>query len=240
MIPRVLITICGRGGSKGIPGKNTRIIHEKPLLHYTFDLAFRFASKHGADIQLSTDSEEIADCAAEIGYTTPYRRPDVLATDTAGKVEVIRQAWKYAEAYHSKQYDFVLDMDITSPFRNLDDLEAAFGILVKDSNALNLFSVNNAARSPYFNMVEAGPEGYYSLVKSSGQILSRQAAPKVYDMNASFYIFTRKYMEGEFQSSITDKSLIYIMPHACFDLDHPIDFTLMELMLRENLLDFKL
>jgi hypothetical protein len=47
-------------------------------------------------------------------------------------------------------------------------------------------------------------------------------------------------MEGDFQSSITDKSLVYVMPHSCFDLDHPIDFTLMELMLREDLLDFKL
>lgn len=234
----ILITICARGGSKGIPGKNLKELNGKPLLHYTLEQAQGFAKKHSADIQLSTDDEAILASAEELDYRTDYRRPATLATDEMGKITVIRAAWDYAENHHQRHYDYILDMDVTAPLRTQQDLEGALSIIKKNSEALNIFSVNPAARNPYFNMVEERGDGYIKLIKDGSTFLSRQAAPKVYDMNASFYIFSRKYMMGEYPSSITDKSLVYEMPHLCFDIDHPIDFIMMELLLKHKALDF--
>lgn len=237
----LLITICARGGSKGIPGKNIRSLNGKPLLHYTFNRAFEFAELYNADIQLSTDDQKIIKCAESINYRTDYVRPKHLATDEAGKVDVIRHAYKFAEELNDKSYDYLLDLDVTSPLRTNKDLKKAFDKLKNDNNALNIFSVSPASRNPYFNMVEEKKENdYVQLVKSIGEIKSRQEAPTVYDMNASFYFFTREFLEGDYHTSVTERSLAYLMDHICFDLDHPLDFTVMEIMLRENLLDIQI
>lgn len=238
---KILITICARGGSKGIPGKNIKTLNGKPLIAYTLETAEKLKnSLQSVDIQLSTDNEEIAQLVADAGFPTSYRRPSILATDTAGKIDAIKDAWNYSEVFHAKAYDFVIDMDVTSPLRNVKDLTSALEQLQGNPEALNVFSVNPANRNPYFNMVELHSDGFVKLVKDAGNIKSRQQAPTVYDMNASFYIFTRSFMEGNFEISITKKSLAYVMDHVCFDLDHPMDFTIMELLLKNNLLDFEL
>lgn len=235
----LLITICARGGSKGIPGKNIKLINDRPLIAYTIEAAQVFAKKHNADIGFSTDSVEIREVASEYGLNTKYMRPAELATDTAGKVDVIKSLIDYQEETSNKEYDFILDLDITSPLRTQEDLEKAYEELTANSEALNIFSVNPAARNPYFNMVEQDADGYVKLVKDGVKIKSRQAAPKVYDMNASFYFFRKHFFSEGYETSVTDKSLAYVMNHLCFDLDEPNDFVIMDLMMRHNLLNFK-
>ncbi|MFT4847960.1 MAG: CMP-N,N'-diacetyllegionaminic acid synthase [Sediminicola sp.] len=234
----ILITICARGGSKGIPGKNIKLLNGKPLLHYTLDHARKFAEANSADIQISTDSEDILACAAEMGYYTSYQRPPELGSDTAGKIDAIRNVWYWAENELGKKYDFVLDLDVTSPLRTQADLAEALSSILAEPRALNIFSVNPAVRNPYFNMVELSDDGFARVSKSNQLIKSRQQAPKVFDMNASFYFFSREFMEGEYSRSTTDRSLIHVMKHVCFDLDEPIDFEVLEIMLREKMLDF--
>lgn len=236
----LLITICARGGSKGIAGKNVKPLNGQPLLHYTLSLAIKFANKYNANIQLSTDADYIKDCAKELGYSTDYVRPEWLANDAAGKVDAIRDAWEYAEKTFNKEYDYVLDMDVTSPLRTLDDLDEAFEKLMSTPEALNIFSVSHAARNPYFNIVEQHDDGFVRVVKKDKDIKSRQQAPLVYDMNASFYFFTREFMVNQYGISTTDRSLAYVMPHICFDLDEPADFIVLSLMLEHNLLNFDL
>ncbi len=237
---KVLITICARGGSKGIPGKNIKELNGKPLLHYSLELAQRLRADWEADIQLSTDSQEILNCASDLGYSTQYVRPAKLSTDKAGKLSAIEDAMHFAEKQNGLSYSYVLDLDVTSPLRTQGDVKIALEKLIAHKNAINIFSVNQACRNPYFNMVEETGDGFVRVVKDAGAIKSRQTAPKVFDMNASFYIFKRAFFERGYQTSTTDKSLAYVVPHICFDLDEPIDFTIMELLLRENLLDFSL
>lgn len=239
---RVLITICARGGSKGIPGKNIRPLNGKPLIAYSIDCAIKFKEKHPeTEIVLSTDSEEILRVASECGLKSDYRRPDYLASDTAGKIDAIRDVVKYYEEKNDTKYDYVLDLDCTSPMRTQQDLEEAFKLLETDENAINLFSVSEPGRSPYFNMVEKKENGYYNLVKKTdSHVLTRQSAPQVYDMNASFYIYRRLFFELGCDDAITERSLIYLMPHACFDLDHPIDFEIMSFLVENKKLDFEL
>lgn len=238
----VLITICARGGSKGIPGKNIKSIFDKPLIYYTIDLTNKLKVKWNAKVALSTDDQEIKAVAQNLGLCTKYNRPNFLATDTAGKIDTIKDVLLYEETLIRDKYDFILDLDVTSPLRTVDDIEQALVLMIANSEAMTLFSVNNANRNPYFNMVEECANGFYNLVKtnSDGSVLSRQAAPKVYDLNASFYWYRRIFFDTDLKSPITEKSLVYVMNHICFDLDHPIDFLFMEFLLENRMLDFEI
>lgn len=238
---RTLITICARGGSKGIPGKNIKTIAGKPLMGYTIDCARKVQQALGnTDIILSTDSDEIIRVAASLGLETPYRRPAELANDTCGKLDAIDHAWRWAEEYYNCHYDYVLDLDCTAPLRTLEDVLEGFKILEKDPHALDLFSVSPAARNPYFNMVEQKESGYFDLVKDGSAFTSRQSAPRVYDMNASYYIYRRAFFEQGLRDPNTPLSLVYVMPHRCFDLDEPVDFDFMEYLLENGKLGFEL
>jgi len=239
---KILVTICARGGSKGIPGKNIKPLNGKPLIYHTIQVANKFKAKYeNVTITLSTDSEDIAKVAELCGLKSDYRRPAHLAGDTIGKIEAINDVLNWAENSYGCKYDYVLDMDVTSPLRNLDDLTKAFELLLDNDEAVNLFSVSSANRSPYFNMVERKENGYYAQVKQpAGVVLTRQSAPKVYDLNASFYFYKRAFFELGYNGAITDKSLIYEVPHICFDLDHPIDFEIISYLMDNNRLDFQL
>jgi CMP-N,N'-diacetyllegionaminic acid synthase len=236
----ILITICARGGSKGIPGKNIKEIAGRPLISYSIETAKKFAEIVGAKIEISTDDSEIKRVASKFGLSNNYNRPVELGTDFSGKIDVLYDILKFAESTNDIKFDYVLDLDVTSPLRTVDDLSNAFELIKKDEGALNLFSVNNASRNPYFNMVEIKENGYYGLVKSSESFLTRQAAPKVYDLNASFYFYKRGFFYQQLKSAITTKSLIYEMPHICFDLDHPIDFEFMQFLIEKKKLGFEL
>jgi CMP-N-acetylneuraminic acid synthetase len=238
----ILISICARGGSKGIPGKNIRLLNGLPLIAYSIRTARKFAAAaagHNVHIGLSTDSDEIRQVAGEQGLHTNYRRPAALATDEVGKLGVIRDLLQFEESSANKAFDYIIDLDITSPLRTVADLQSALALLKEDPQALNIFSVNKANRNPYFNMVEKKEDGYYGLSKK-GSFLTRQSAPPVFELNASFYIFRKDFFSSGAAAAISERSLIYVMPHVCFDLDHPVDFEFMEFLVKHNKLDFEL
>ncbi|MGY3795208.1 acylneuraminate cytidylyltransferase family protein [uncultured Aquimarina sp.] len=236
----ILITICARGGSKGIPGKNIKHLNGKYLIDYSIKHAEKFASLHdNVDITLSTDSHEIKDVASICGLNTEYIRPEYLGGDTIGKMDVLHHVLQYEESNRQKKYDFLLDLDVTSPLRTIEDLEEAFITIINRTDALNIFSVSKPNKNPYYNVVELQDDGYCKLVKYSDS-KSRQSAPIVYDMNASFYFYRRSFFEQGLKSAITDKSLLFLMDHICFDLDEPLDFEIMEFLLSHNKLDFEI
>lgn len=237
---RVLITICARGGSKGIPRKNIKLLNNVHLIAYSIQIANRFAELFDSDIVLSTDDDEIKSVASLYGLSTDYIRPTYLATDTAGKIDVIKDVLIQQEKVNHIEYDYVLDLDVTSPLRTLEDLLCAFDLIRRDKRALNLFSVNVASRNPYFNMVEQKENGYYNLVSRLGNVMTRQSAPRVYDLNASFYFYRRYFFSEDYRTVFTAASLIYTMPHICFDLDHSIDFDFLEFLLANQKLDFQI
>lgn len=241
----ILITICARGGSKGIPGKNVKLINGKPLIGYSIDCSYKFRElmkeKASVDIELSTDSEQIREVASLFGLMSEYVRPEFLASDTAGKVDAIADVYQYASKKNHKVYDYVLDLDCTSPLRTQEDLQKALILIENDPNALVIYSVSEAGRNPYFNQVEKKENGYYDVVKKlDSHLMSRQVAPVVYDMNASFYFYTKKFFDLGLRSSETDRTLVYLMNHVCFDLDNPIDFEFMAFLLENKKLGFEI
>ncbi|PIR54287.1 acylneuraminate cytidylyltransferase family protein [Candidatus Peregrinibacteria bacterium CG10_big_fil_rev_8_21_14_0_10_42_8] len=235
----ILITICARGGSKGVPGKNIKSVAGKPLIAYTIEQAKVFAELHDVDIALSTDSDDIRSTAAQYGLETAYIRPQNLSGDSASKESAMRDVLFYFESQNGKRYDLLFDLDVTSPLRTQKDLEGALLIFETQSDVMTLFSANPAARNPYFNMVEQDSNGYYHLCKQSEvPIVSRQQAPKVFDLNASFFCFRREFFDGPSRTPFTDKSVIYEMQHMCFDLDEPLDYEMLNYLIKQDRLDF--
>ncbi len=241
-----LITICARGGSKGIPKKNIKDLANKPLIAYTIEHANQFRtwleSTHGYKvfIELSTDDEEIKRVANEYELRTDYTRPDYLANDKAGKLDAIKDILLFKEEANKLKFDYILDLDVSAPMRNLNDLIEGYDIFIKDSDASTLFSVSPANKNPYFNMVEQNKHGYWELSKKvEGFVLSRQTAPQVKEMNASFYFYRRTFYDNE-RLYLFNKALVYTMIHESFDLDHIIDFEFLNYLISQNKLSFNL
>ena len=129
------------------------------------NIKYKLKLKWNAKVALSTDDQEIKAVAYNLGISTAYNRPFFLATDTAGKIDTIKDLLLYEESLINDKYDFILDLDVTSPLRTLEDIEHALELMIANSEAMTLFSVNNASRNPYFNMVEQKPNGFFNLVK---------------------------------------------------------------------------
>lgn len=230
----ILLTICARGGSKGLPGKNINIIAGKPLIAYSIETANKFVTAYQgkAVLTLSTDSENIRSVASQHGLETDYLRPPEFATDAISKTPALNDVLLYEEKRHNVKFDLLIDLDVTSPFRTVEDINNAIKVIENDPEAINLVTVNSAHRNPYFNMLEQQENGYYHVSKKPDEpIYSRQRAPKVYDMNSSFYIFKRKYFEENYTGSLNHRTMIYEIPHLCFDIDSLDDFEYLEYLI---------
>ena len=191
----ILITICGRAGSKGVKNKNIRDFLGKPLVLYTIELAKAFKEKYteyDIDIAVNSDSEKLLEIA-EKGGCSLVDRKDENATDSAAKVPVIIDTVDKMENKTKKSYCYVMDLDITSPLRTMEDIENGFKKIQTDLFDC-VFSVVPARRNPYFNMIEE-KEGKAKKVLES-DFVSRQQAPAVYDMNASIYFYRRESLEA--------------------------------------------
>lgn len=231
----LLITICARGGSKGVKGKNIRPLAGKPLIYYTIKQSKDWG--RGKHIIVSTDSKDIAQVAKEYGAEIPFLRPAELATDAVAKLPVIRHALKSCEEAFGEKFDFVMDLDATSPVRKTQDLENSYALFL-EKRPKTLFSVVSAHRNPYFNMVEVNENGKAHYSKPNEGFSSRQQAPKVYDMNASIYIYDRNYLLNENNDRpVSDDSIIYLMDELSrIDIDSEIDFKFIEFLVKENII----
>jgi len=230
----ILLTICARGGSKGVKGKNIRLLCGKPLIAYTIEQAKKWGK---ADhIIVSTDSIDIAEISKKYGAEVPFLRPPELATDTAKKLDAMRHALGECEKIFGKHYDSVVDLDPTSPVRTVDDIQKAYQkFLVSQSKTL--FSVIPAYKNPYFNMVEIDSKEHVHLCKvPNTPIIRRQDAPRVYDMNASIYIYKCSYIKKKQNvSAISNKTALYIMDETSgIDIDREIDFNFIEFLIQKK------
>lgn len=135
---RILAIIPARGGSKGVPGKNLRVLAGKPLLVHSVEQAL--AARSVTDTVISTDDPAIAQVAADAGAAVPFLRPGALATDEASTEPVMRHALLEMERHVGGTYDAVLLLQPTSPLRLADTVDRAVAVL-QDSGADSLCSV---------------------------------------------------------------------------------------------------
>lgn len=228
----ILCTICARGGSKGVKNKNIKELNKKPLIAYTIEQAK--ASGLFKHIVISTDSDDIANIAKKYGAEVFFKRSAEMASDTAGKLDVIRDAFVRSEEYYGTTFDYLVDLDATAPLRSVDDIVDSFKQFTQNNND-NLITAMPSRRSPYFNLVEVDNNDKVSLSKKlDSTILRRQDAPKSYDMNASIYIWKRDTILNE-NSIFLEKTGLYVMPEErSIDIDNELDFEFVEFMMRKN------
>jgi len=228
----VLCTICARGGSKGVKNKNIKLLHGKPLIAYTIEQAI--ASKLFDNVVISTDSDQIAEAATQYGAEVFFKRDAHLSSDTAGKLDVIKDALLKSEEYYGKKYKYHVDLDATAPLRSVDDIVNAFQQFLKHKND-NLITAMPSRRSPYFNLVELDDKGIVGLSKQlKTAVVRRQDAPKTFDMNASIYIWTRENLLKS-DTLFSDKTGLYIMPEErSIDIDAELDFEFVEFLMRKS------
>lgn len=217
-----LCTICARGGSKGVKGKNVRLLGGKPLIAHSLEQA-RASGLFDA-LAVSSDSQEILDIAAQYGADQLIRRPAELATDAAAKLPVIRHCVAQAEKALDCTFDTLVDLDATAPLRSTQDIVDAVALL-EQSGAGNVLTAMPARRSPYFNMVEVNAAGVVALAKPLPMAIARrQDAPQCYDMNASIYVWRRAVL-FEAPSLFNPDTRLFVMPEErSIDIDSELDF----------------
>jgi len=224
-----LCTICARGGSKGVTGKNIRQIAGRPLIAYSIEQA---RSTRIFDLlAVSSDSDEILDIARIYGADILIKRPSELATDQAAKLPVIQHCAAEVERLSGKTFSTFVDLDATSPLRTPEDIKNTVALL-ENSDADNVLTAMPSRRSPYFNLVELDNNGIVRLSKSiNSTIVRRQDAPKCYDMNASIYVWRRRALL-ESNSIFNTNTRLYVMPEErSIDIDSELDFRFVEYLI---------
>lgn len=229
----ILFTICGRAGSKGIKNKNIREFCGKPLPYYTIsaiDLFLKNTSlAFDADIVVNTDSKELIELMQKNNMRSVeiINRSDDLAGDLVGKIAVIEDCLNKMQERLNKEYDVVIDLDITSPLRTISDLEKLVSVHL-ETKADVTTSVVPARRNPYFNQVMRVGKGFKKVIDSN--YTARQQAPEIYDMNASMYAYKPEFLKSGKNVLDGYVECIEMYDTGILDLDHVNDFEIMEVV----------
>lgn len=225
--------ICARGGSKGLPGKNIRILNGKPLIAWAIEIALKISSLRR--VIVSTDSKEIADVAHKYGAEIPFLRPETLAQDDSSEWLVWRHALNFIYEDEGKLPDGLVVLPVTAPLRIKEDVENCLFEFEKNKPDV-VVTVTDAHRSPYFNMIEKDDSGLAKLViqPKKKTIFRRQDAPIVYDMTTVAYISRPEFVlthERIFDGKVKS---IWIPPERAIDIDTYLDFEFAEFLLNKS------
>lgn len=220
----IICTICARTGSTGLKNKNFLKIKGKTLITHTINVALK--SKIFDKIVVSIDKSKFS-LGKYKNRILFVSRPKILATNSSKKVDAIRHAVNICELKTKKKYNYICDLDVTSPLRNYKDIKNAFKKFKKEKSS-NLFSVTPSKKNPYFNMVEIKNKKIHLIKKSKKIINNRQQTPITFDMNASIYIWKRRQLFKSY-NLFNKKTSIYVMPsERSIDIDTGFDFKLVK------------
>ncbi len=231
----VLITVCGRAGSKGFRNKNLKNFCGRPLVYYTLSAANLFIAARpdlAVDICLNTDSPELADLVhAAYPEVELVQRPEELGGDTVPKMAVFQHSIRTMEQRRGVAYDFHIDLDITSPLRQAHDLIRAVELFESEDGLDLVMSAAPSRRNPYFNMGMLDADGYARRVIENKNT-ARQQAPACFDVNASLYVFSRDYLFGNAASDIWAGRIRFyqMFDTGILDIDSEEDYLLMEVI----------
>lgn len=235
---RVLCVIAARGGSKGVPGKHLRALLGKPLIVWAVEHAL--AAPEIDRVVVSTDSTAIAEAARRAGAEVPFRRPAELATSSAGKFQVWQHALATCQSLVSEPYDLYIDVDCTNPLIEPHDVSSAIarfdGLRARGVPVDAVFTVAEARRNPYFNLVEPDASGALRMSKrTEPAILARQDAPAVYEHVAGVYVLDAAYLRRAHHLLDGHAEGYLLPPEKAFDIDTELDFVLVEHLMKRRL-----
>jgi len=225
----IVAGVFARGGSKGVPGKNLRVVGDQSLIQRAVTQAKQ--ARHVTRVLCSTDSQEIADEAARYGAEVPWLRPAELAQDTSREWD----SWCHMVRYLRDQGDdpkYLMAVPCVAPLRTLEDLNKCTD-LAASSGADVIMAVSDAHKNPWFNMVTINETtSQVRLVNEPAQrIYNRQAAPQVYDVSTVAFIIKCDYLL-EATSIYDGETRAVVLPKThCVDIDTEDDIAYAEFLL---------
>jgi CMP-N-acetylneuraminic acid synthetase len=228
---KILGVVTARGGSKGIPGKNLKLLAGKPLITYTLEAAA--ASRVFDRVILSTDDRSIADVARGQGCEVPFRRPAELARDETPHLPVMQHAIAWLRDREAYQPDAVMILQPTSPLRRPEDIRDAAQML-RDSNADSVLTVSEVSRHMHpMRMLRVADDGSATLFVTGEpvrcRINRRQELPGAWVMNGAIYAFRTAVLFADEPSLYGDRTMALKMPAPFgISIDEPEDWAAAE------------
>lgn len=228
---KILAIIPARGGSKGVPGKNIKMLGGKLLLSYTAEIALQ--SKYLTVVMLSSEDDQIIKVAKSLGVQVPFVRPAALAQDETPTIEVIIHALQWYEN-QAIFFDAVCLLQLTSPFRTVDFLDKAIEKFM-ESACDSLVSVQQVPDeyNPHWTF-EVNQEGNLTIATGDDKIISRrQGLPKAYHRDGSIYLTKTEVLLN--QNSLYGKSTAFIesSPEFYVNIDTASDWEQAEQMVKK-------
>lgn len=224
-----LYVIPARGGSKGIPHKNIKLLAGKPLIQYSVEVARSLSEDEY--ICVSTDDDEIIEFVEGLGLFVPFKRPAYLATDKSGTHEVLLHALEFYEERKGETFDGLVLLQPTSPLRTAEHVKHAIALF--DSSIDVVVSVCESGQNPYYNLFEDDLSGYLKVSKGDGEIIRRQEAPPVWMFNGAIYIFNIDSLKQGYFDSYKKIRKFVMSSEYSLDLDTPFDWTVAESLLKK-------
>jgi len=224
----ILCLIPARAGSKGIPGKNIKLLGGKPLISHTIEAA----EESGIidTIEVSTDGKDIAHAARKAGANVPFIRPHELATDAARGIDVIHHALNWFENKGQK-YDWVIVLQPTSPLRSAEDIKQACSLLLERKGQA-VISVSEMEHHPWWSNTLDKDAGMKDFLRSEIAAVNRQQLPTYYRINGAIYLAEWDFIKNN-DSWYGPSTYAYKMPRErSVDIDSELDFKLAEILLQ--------
>lgn len=223
---RLLALIPARGGSKGIPRKNIKSLAGKPLLGWTIDVARQAASV--GRIVVSTEDDEIAAVARELGAEVPFMRPAAFSADDTPGIEPVIHALEQLP-----EVDWVLLLQPTSPLRAVEDIEGIIQLCL-ERDALSAVSVTAVDKHPYWMYQRDEQDRLEPMIPDQPTITRRQDLPPAYALNGALYLARRDWLLEQ-RRFVGPATLGYIMPQdRSVDLDTPRDWDWVEFLIERE------
>ncbi len=234
----ILFTLCGRAGSKGVKGKNARDFLDIPLVWYSMaNIALykeSYAAGNHINVVLNTDSDDLIKLVQQVKEldVTILRRDASLGGDKVPKVAVILDCLTRSEEIFKVKYDMVVDLDITSPLRTVQDIKNAIDKKASREDVDVVYSVAPSRRNPYFNMVKEENGFFCKAIPSN--FTTRQEAPVFYDMNASIYAYSPDALRNKEHATFFNSNCdaVVMKDTGILDIDSEEDYELMQVIAR--------
>ncbi len=236
---KVLFVITARGGSKGVPQKNIKMVGSLPLIAYKIIAA----KKCDVDkrVIVSTDDEKIAAISSAYGAEVPFIRPKDLATDTADSMDVVWHAMQWVTENDEKKYDYICLLEPSSPFASYKDLNNAFR-LIEESKADTLLGMKEVEVNKVFiHAIDSNGRlsHFYDAIEKLKSV-RRQAQEKEYTMNGCMYIARWDYFE-KFRLFHSVNSVPYIMPEeSSIEIDSLFNYKMACFVVENGMIDIGL
>jgi len=228
--PNIIAIIPARGGSKGLPRKNIRLLNGNPLIYYTAVEARK--SKYLDRILVSTDDIEIAEIAREYGVET-IARPVELAQDDVPSLPVYQHVIRHLEELEGYHPDIIVALQPTSPCRLVEDINKAIDMFM-ETDCDSVVSVCEAEHPPQWTF-RIEKDRLKPNFEDWHRVLRRQDAPRFYRLNGAVYVIHRDVIMEQDEGIMGSNICPYIMPHdRSVDIDNEKDLKMAELLIKEN------